>query len=226
MGESELPRSQDIRLIGHPLGNHDWQPAMDPQPAEVGNFGQSPANRAKHGVGQHQRVAAAEDHLLESSDRRRFLARRAPNRIAAADDFRRESAAGSRSGNGRRTPQLLPSRFGLDTSAAGRARSRARPRRAGRHCSPAERPFRPPGAKPGAAAGRLDRRAGCGPGRAAATRSEKPPAAARPPLPTQGSRPSKPAKLGRAADRRRPRPIASRSGRTALPHEQFAYNLP
>ena len=64
------------------------------------------------GVGQHQRVAAAEDYLVESRGRRQFLAPRAPNNPRRPRNLRRESAAGNRSGNGRHTPQLLPSRFG------------------------------------------------------------------------------------------------------------------
>ena len=133
-----------------------------------------------------QPVAPPENSPPGSSGRRRFSARQASRGPRPRDGPRRESAAGSRIGNGRRTPQLLPSRFGLGTSARDKARKGRRLHRAGRGRSRGRRRFRPPEAGLATVAGRSGRRGGCGPGTAAVPRAESRWQPVRPRPPTQG----------------------------------------
>ena len=81
-----------------------------------------PASRARSASGS---ISGSPPLRITSwIERSAAIFRRAGSQPAVGgSDLRRESAAGSRSGNGRRRPQLLPSRFGLGTSAADRART-------------------------------------------------------------------------------------------------------
>ena len=65
------------QLVGHPLRDHDRQPGVDPQPPQMGDLGQPAGKMGKPGVRQAQRVAAAEDHLLD----RRFGGRQLQGRF-------------------------------------------------------------------------------------------------------------------------------------------------
>ena len=157
-------------------------------------------------VGQHQRVAAAEDHLVDRAVGGDFPQRLGiPKCVAAVGDgpscsIRKVPPEAEAAMDGAR-----PSCYHQDSALVlpqqtGPAQGVGLAQRIGRVAGHGGQ-FRPPGARPAAAAGRPGRRGGCGPGTAAAPTAEsrRPPARPRPP--TRGRKPQQPAKLGRAADR-------------------------
>ena len=129
--DSPKPGNQ---LVGHPLGNHHRQPGVDPQPAKVGNFGQF-AGQAGPSSPSGSISGSPPLRITSWIERSAAIVSQgscAPTRPWDGPSRGRESAAGSKTGNGRHTPQLLPSRFGPGTSAAVRARNGRRPRPADR----------------------------------------------------------------------------------------------
>jgi hypothetical protein len=122
-----------------------------------------------------------------------------------------ESAAGSNSGNGRRTIHLLRSRFVLDTSEANQGRTARRSRPTDRIDSPPPRLFRPPGVKPATTGGRSGRRDGCGPDTVVAPTAETRRPLVRPRPPTQARAPTC-GTACRGFGHPRRGPIASRPG--------------
>ncbi len=139
---------------------------------------------------------------------------------------RMENAAGSKTGNGRRKPHLIPSRLGLGTSGEDRGRTGHGPRRADRPSNRARRPAPPPGAGPATTAGPSGRRVACGPGTAAEPTAASGRRPSQPRPPTRGPSPTADtARPGRGPNR--PSPIANRADATI----QFAvcnlqYNSP
>ena len=137
-----------------------------------------------------------------------------------------ESGAGSSTDNGRRRLDLLLSRFGLDTSEASQGHTVRRLHRADRPDSPARPPFRPPAAILATTTGRSDRLDGCGQGTAEEPATDSPRPLVRPPRPANCRAPAV-GRVRRWSERSRPRPIASRSGRTLLPGiRHLTCNLP
>ncbi len=64
------------QFVGDPLRNHDRQPGMDPQTAEMGDACQHFGSDRPAEIPQRQRVPAAEDDLPPATDRGRFRRRR------------------------------------------------------------------------------------------------------------------------------------------------------
>ena len=62
---SRVPRSQASKFIVYPLRNHDRQAGVNPQPAKVGDFGKLPGDFRQATIAGRQRVATAENDLLD-----------------------------------------------------------------------------------------------------------------------------------------------------------------
>ena len=141
------------QFVGYSLRNHDRQPGVDPQPAEVRDVGQLPGQLASWRSSSIERIAAAENHFVDrrvSGD----LSAGPVRRTAGLGSEGRENAGGSRNGNGRQHVRVATIRSGHGTFAAARGRSGHRPRPADRRGSRGHRPVRPPAAGPARAAGR------------------------------------------------------------------------
>ena len=198
IGVSRVPRSQEISSSvtrwGIMIGSRVWT-----------------RSRRRCGIGASRRPARPGAHRPASSgspplritswiDAVGAICRKAGCQPSGGVRRRlyRESAGGSSIGNGRRRPQLLPSRLCPGTSAAARARSVASPSPTGSARSPGcSGQFAPSGQH--LQQQRVGRRrpGGCGPDTAAARRAENSPAAW-----LGGQSPSGPA--ARAGDRVRP----------------------
>ena len=71
-------------FVGHALRNHDRQPRVDPQPPQVRNRRQLFDQLGERVIDDHQRIAAAEDHFVDRSDRPQSRRAPAANRRATA----------------------------------------------------------------------------------------------------------------------------------------------
>ena len=132
---SRVPRIERDQFVGDSPGDHDRQPGVYPQTSQVGDFGKPLGQFGQPPVGQHQRIAAAEDNLVDRAifgnrlqDEIQISLKRHSVAMGGAfgsgffldssvpTSVERKMPAGNRTGNGRRKPHLLPSIDGLCTS--------------------------------------------------------------------------------------------------------------